>query len=349
MIMPGRQFNPENYRFGFNGKENDNEVKGVGNQQDYGMRIYDGRVARFLSMDPLTMQFPELTPYQFASNTPLQSIDLDGCEEKKANRGKSNERDEGDGSCGDVYHCGAIDNKGNTSTEEGWYSESEYKKINPSYTYRNSDGVVDPHSFDNQGKLIAGLYTGLSMSLIDMGDFGIGLINGKSWSGMYNTVNNLASITNPWSEYGGTLRGELTKWISSSNNWDVYDWSYGAGYVSGTTLLSFGSSSLVSIKSMYGWKAISFGAADYTIDFGIGWSKSNGIGLSSRLFLGSGKRGLGFDLHSLSGRPFGSFAHFHVGYPGTLKMSQHIGLFNLPKSIYKNGFNINAIKGAYIK
>ena len=50
--MPGRTFSSSSYRYGFNGKENDNEVKGNGNQQDYGMRIYDPRLGRFLSIDP---------------------------------------------------------------------------------------------------------------------------------------------------------------------------------------------------------------------------------------------------------------------------------------------------------
>ena len=68
------------YRYGFNGKENDDEVKGEGNQQDYGMRIYDPRIGKFLSVDPITSNYPELTPYQFASNTPIQAIDLDGLE-----------------------------------------------------------------------------------------------------------------------------------------------------------------------------------------------------------------------------------------------------------------------------
>jgi RHS repeat-associated protein len=68
------------YRYGFNGKENDNEVKGEGNQQDYGMRIYDPSLGRFLSVDPLTKKYPELTPYQFASNRPIDGIDLDGLE-----------------------------------------------------------------------------------------------------------------------------------------------------------------------------------------------------------------------------------------------------------------------------
>ncbi|MGD9492616.1 MAG: RHS repeat domain-containing protein [Bacteroidales bacterium] len=82
--MPERNSNSADYRFGFNGKENDNEVKGIGNQQDYGMRIYDPRIARFLSADPLIVQgqqYPWYSPYQFAGNKPIQFIDLDGLEE----------------------------------------------------------------------------------------------------------------------------------------------------------------------------------------------------------------------------------------------------------------------------
>lgn len=47
---------------------------------DYGFRIYNPAIAKFLSVDPLTKKFPMLTPYQFASNTPIQAIDLDGLE-----------------------------------------------------------------------------------------------------------------------------------------------------------------------------------------------------------------------------------------------------------------------------
>jgi RHS repeat-associated protein len=81
MMMPGRIYAAAGaYRYGFNGKENDNEVKGEGNQQDYGMRIYDPRLGRFLSVDPLTKSYAMLTPYQFASNSPIAGIDLDGME-----------------------------------------------------------------------------------------------------------------------------------------------------------------------------------------------------------------------------------------------------------------------------
>jgi len=80
MLQPDRSYSLGSYRYGFNGKENDNEVKGEGNQQDYGARVSDRRIGRFLSMDPISKSYPELTPYQFASNRPIDGIDLDGKE-----------------------------------------------------------------------------------------------------------------------------------------------------------------------------------------------------------------------------------------------------------------------------
>src|SRR4030095_15462512 len=87
MMMPGRLFSAETgYRYGFNGKENDNEVKGNGNQQDYGMRIYDPRLSRFLSVDPISREFPWNSPYAFAENGPIENVDLDGLERAPSNR-----------------------------------------------------------------------------------------------------------------------------------------------------------------------------------------------------------------------------------------------------------------------
>lgn len=78
--MPGRSFSNGGYRFGFNGKEQDPKVSGTGNQYDYGFRIYNPRIAKFLSVDPVSASYPMLTPYQFASNTPIMAVDLDGLE-----------------------------------------------------------------------------------------------------------------------------------------------------------------------------------------------------------------------------------------------------------------------------
>jgi RHS repeat-associated protein len=82
MHMQGRNYVSGNgHRYGFNGKEQDSEVSGNGNQYDYGFRIYNPRIARFLSVDPLTTSYPFYTPYQFAGNNPIWAIDLDGLEE----------------------------------------------------------------------------------------------------------------------------------------------------------------------------------------------------------------------------------------------------------------------------
>jgi RHS repeat-associated protein len=77
--MPGRKFSSASgYRYGFNGKENDKDA-GEG-MQDYGMRIYDSRLGKFLSVDPLNNKFPFYSPYHFAGCNPIRNIDLDGGE-----------------------------------------------------------------------------------------------------------------------------------------------------------------------------------------------------------------------------------------------------------------------------
>ncbi len=81
-LLAGRQYrnNGQQLKYGYNGKENDNDVKGEGNQQDYGFRIYDPRLGKFLSVDPLQNSYPWFTPYQYAGNSPIGNIDLDGLE-----------------------------------------------------------------------------------------------------------------------------------------------------------------------------------------------------------------------------------------------------------------------------
>jgi RHS repeat-associated protein len=66
----------EAYRYRFNGKEDDGET----GWQDYGKRTYNTKVVKFLSIDPYTKKYPELSPFQFASNRPIDGKDLDGLE-----------------------------------------------------------------------------------------------------------------------------------------------------------------------------------------------------------------------------------------------------------------------------
>jgi RHS repeat-associated protein len=75
-VMPGRQFVRDAYRYGFNGKEKDAET----GDYDYGFRMYKPSIGRFMSVDPLTSEYPFYSPYHFAGNSPIANVDVDGLE-----------------------------------------------------------------------------------------------------------------------------------------------------------------------------------------------------------------------------------------------------------------------------
>jgi RHS repeat-associated protein len=78
-LLPGRNYSSESYRFGFNRMEKDDEMIGAtGTSYDFGARLYDPRVARWLSLDPLAEKYPSDSPYEFALSTPIQAVDSDG-------------------------------------------------------------------------------------------------------------------------------------------------------------------------------------------------------------------------------------------------------------------------------
>jgi RHS repeat-associated protein len=76
--MPGRSYNGGNYRYGFNGKENDNEVKGTGNSLDFGARVLDPRLGRWLSIDPMKQKYPFYSPYTAFGDNPNYYVDPGG-------------------------------------------------------------------------------------------------------------------------------------------------------------------------------------------------------------------------------------------------------------------------------
>ncbi|HNW97530.1 MAG TPA: RHS repeat-associated core domain-containing protein [Bacteroidales bacterium] len=77
--MPGRSFNPTASKYGFNGKLKDNEITGVdGASYDFGARIYDSRIGRFLKTDDKKHVLVHLSPYHYALNSPIRVIDEDG-------------------------------------------------------------------------------------------------------------------------------------------------------------------------------------------------------------------------------------------------------------------------------
>ena len=72
-LMRERSFG--RYRYGFNGMEKDDEVKGSGNSYTTEFRQYDPRLGRWLSVDPLAYKLSSWSSYNFSFNNPLYYID----------------------------------------------------------------------------------------------------------------------------------------------------------------------------------------------------------------------------------------------------------------------------------
>jgi RHS repeat-associated protein len=79
MQLVGRSFTAgNNYRYGFNGKEKDDDIAGESVNLNYDARIYDTRIAKWFSIDPLQSKYPGESPYIFTSDNPISFADLDG-------------------------------------------------------------------------------------------------------------------------------------------------------------------------------------------------------------------------------------------------------------------------------
>ena len=68
------------YRFGFQGQERDDEIKGIGNSYNYTYRMHDPRLGRFFSRDPLSTKYPHNSSYAFSENMVTHAIELEGLE-----------------------------------------------------------------------------------------------------------------------------------------------------------------------------------------------------------------------------------------------------------------------------
>jgi len=76
--MQTRTWSSVAYRFGFNGQEMDDEINVDGGSYDFGARIYDGRLGRWLSLDPIFAKYPWFSPYVYVGDNPIYWIDKDG-------------------------------------------------------------------------------------------------------------------------------------------------------------------------------------------------------------------------------------------------------------------------------
>ena len=68
------------YLYSFNGVEKDDEIAGAGNSLNFKFRMYDPRLGRFKSVDPLFKDYPWNSTYAFAENDVIRNLDLEGAE-----------------------------------------------------------------------------------------------------------------------------------------------------------------------------------------------------------------------------------------------------------------------------
>jgi RHS repeat-associated protein len=76
VVLEGRTFSSEEYRYGFNGKEKDSEnFEGA---YDFGARILDSRLGRFFAIDPQASNNCYISTYSCSNLNPILFIDLYG-------------------------------------------------------------------------------------------------------------------------------------------------------------------------------------------------------------------------------------------------------------------------------
>jgi RHS repeat-associated protein len=149
MLQPNRHKDSKSYRYGFQGQEKDDEIKGEGNSVNYKYRMHDPRLGRFFAVDPLAKKYPHYSSYQFSGNRLIDMVELEGLEPTEApykNKEGTQEKavdhqkvDSGDFDMFDlfngelrptwIWHNGGIAQEDGTKSSTGWYKKQDYDAI----------------------------------------------------------------------------------------------------------------------------------------------------------------------------------------------------------------------------
>jgi RHS repeat-associated protein len=141
-LVPNRHGSSTAYRYGFQGQEMDNEIKGEGNSLNYTFRMHDPRVGRFFAVDPLEKKYPFYSPYQFSGNRVIDMVELEGLEPTHAgNRegdsevafdqvnARTGNYDFFDLFSGDKLYGDWYWHAGSDNGAQGWYKYKDYETI----------------------------------------------------------------------------------------------------------------------------------------------------------------------------------------------------------------------------
>ncbi|GGD34343.1 hypothetical protein [Flavobacterium orientale] len=139
MLVPNRHGSAESYRYGFQGQEKDDEVKGEGNSLNYTFRMHDPRVGRFFAVDPLAPKYPFYSPYQFSGNRVIDMVELEGLEPAEPGSRENQKGSAFDYSLVTDNPGDALSfllsyqewswHSGTKTTASGWYTNDDYKEV----------------------------------------------------------------------------------------------------------------------------------------------------------------------------------------------------------------------------
>jgi len=126
------------YRYGFNGMEKDDQIKGKGNSYTTEFRQYDPRLGEWLTIDPLFKEFPWQSPYVAFDNNPIYYKDPKGL--------AAEWNDNGDG----TYTAEEGDSAGSLAKDAGIPFEAANKIVQQQLgeNYRDKDGNINSNVED---------------------------------------------------------------------------------------------------------------------------------------------------------------------------------------------------------
>ena len=151
MEMPGRNYS--NYRYGFQGQEKDDEIKGIGNSITYTYRMHDPRIGRFFSLDPLAPGYPHNSPYAFSENRVIDGLELEGLEAVTIHGTLQGDEDEGNTFSKEVKNeLQRIG--GNTEMDESFRWHEAENLLNTSSDRAAAAERLVQHVFDVRAKMI---------------------------------------------------------------------------------------------------------------------------------------------------------------------------------------------------
>jgi RHS repeat-associated protein len=161
MLQRSGQSTDNSYRYGFQGQEGDDEVKGKGNSVNYKFRMHDPRLGRFFAVDPLTADYPHNSPYAFSENRVTDGIELEGLEYVEVGKTDLSLEEIIDSKNDDGTYSFSLDDLNFNNVERVNNNGVSYFNLNQ-HIYKDADGNWSNTGNENQ-KVSSWVYTEIQL------------------------------------------------------------------------------------------------------------------------------------------------------------------------------------------